>query len=166
MRVALSVAVFGLLLAFQNCAKNQSATSTAENASEQVIGSASSYTKIVYDPRLESRYEALPATRVELDLKAGRVTVNDVACELDEARLGSLRALLAQSNVCRPAPPPPNFASCMAIGLADIELSGERGTAVQLRPLVCNNGTFLCDGNDKILREILKDLEQNSPCSI
>ena len=166
LRVALSLAVFGLVLAFQNCAKNQSAPSTAAGAAaaEEIIGPASTYTKIVYDRHLEVARPDEDSPRLELDLNGGRLSIDGAACALDETRLSSLRALLAQSSVCKPAPLAPGMAACMAIGLADIELSAGSGESVQLRPLICHNGTFLCDGNDKILREILNDLALNSPC--
>ena len=170
-RVALSFAVFGLVLAFQNCAQKGALTADATgDAHEQVIGTTSSYTKVVYDRRLESvNAPDGGQPRIELDLSAGEVQIRDAAgtrvCALDEARLGSLRALLAQSHVCKPAPPASGSVQCMAIGLADIELSSASGESVQLRPPVCSQGTFLCDGNDKILRELLVDLASNSPCN-
>ena len=159
-----------LLIAFQNCGQsgNSSASSiraTDSGGSQAVIGTTAAFKKIVYDPRLEITQSATSG-HVELDLDNGAATLvldtSTYDCTVDAVRLQAARDILATSEICKPAPLPAGEASCDAIGLADLELSNA-SASVELRPVVCNSGTFLCDGNDLKLRDLIADLKANLP---
>lgn len=170
-RLIMVLTIFGLVLAFQNCAKSRSASgvnaSDNLNANEQVIGPTASYTKVTYDPRLEALNAPAIGPRLDIDVEAGEVKISvdnqSTICPLGEADLGALKAVLAQSQVCM-AGPSESGVQCQAIALADIELASEDGASVQLRPVVCNHGTFLCGGNDQVLRDLLTRLAKQSAC--
>lgn len=154
-----------LVLAFQNCSENLQPAETPAQG-KTVIGNSAGYTKIVFDAHLEYRGPD-GSVRLEADLEAGRLTVGitgrgSKSCALDQPRLNQLKELMARSKVCKPGPLPPDTAVCMAIGIADIELSNDT-SSVQLRPVICHNGVYLCDGADEILRALLADLRTNVP---
>ena len=160
-----------LLLAFQNCGKSLTPSSSdnvgAEQGKETIIGSTAAYKKIVYDPALES--SRIPTTtHVELNLDDGSLTAilggTTYQCIVDSSRLSVARSLIAISKLCKPGPLPPNMVSCMAIRLADVQLSNTT-ESVLLREVYCDNGTYLCDGNDEKLRSLIADLQANLPAN-
>jgi hypothetical protein len=128
-----------------------------------VIGSTAVYKKIVYDPLLELKRTS---NRLEIDIEAGVISTNvsgsAKSCTLDAGRLNQAREILQTSQICEPGPLPPGSVSCLALGAADIELSNDT-SGVQLRPVICHSGTFLCDGNDARLRALILDLGTNPP---
>ncbi|MGE4132719.1 MAG: hypothetical protein AB7F86_13835 [Bdellovibrionales bacterium] len=168
------LAVLGLALTFQNCAERLQTENAQNDATpdspDVVLGSASGFDKIVADPYLEgSNLANLPASvRLEINLSSGqmmqlsRPSNNSVTCAVDSNRLTALRDLIASAQICEPGPLPPNTAVCMAYSMADIELSGG-GTSLQLRPVMCHSGRFLCSGLDSVLRELLHSLRDSPP---
>jgi len=164
-----NLALIGLITiaAFQNCAKTQAANPSPapEAKSEIELESAASFNQIVYDSQLE--FSSVSSNgHVEVDLTAGTASItldqSTYACNLDQSRLQSLRKLMSTSQICEPGPLPPGTAICLAIAEADLKLANSTAS-ILLRPAACNNGTFLCDGNDSKLRGILADLKTNLP---
>jgi hypothetical protein len=167
-RLGLIILLPAMLVAFQNCGKvaapsGEPMGGPGDSKSQTVIGSTASYKKIVYSPLLEFNGSA---GGVSLDIDTGIISLSIAgttkSCTLDTVRLSGARQILQTSEVCRPGPLPPGMVSCLAIGAADIELSNATAL-VQLRPVICNSGTFLCDGNDALLRSLISDLETNPP---
>jgi len=172
MRYLLLIALMGLFTVYQNCSQSLKPNGGGSGQSEEIIGSSAQYTKVVYDPYLEAVFRpgvelGLPK-RLEVDIQAGSLRLIDHSnssvrdCALDSARLSRLRDLLASADICKPGPLPADTAVCMALGLADIELS-QAGSSIQLRPVICHNGTFLCAGADVTFRALLADLRDNAP---
>lgn len=172
---SLFTCTLALVMCFQNCGKPGMSSATVGDQvasgqkTERVIDTASQFNKVVYDPGLEYAYGP-SGSRVEIDVDQGSVAIGSSGapptehCTLDADRLDSLEEILSISKICEPGPMPPGTVSCMAAGVADIELSSDSSTnSVKLRPLVCNSGVFLCDGNDQVLRALLADLKANPP---
>lgn len=161
------------LFAYQNCSQTLKGQNPdgSENKSEEVIGNGADYTKLVYDPYLEGSYPNAPASKkLEVDTQSGVMKLSSSSataktCTVDTARLDQLRDVLSKAQICKPGPLPDNTAVCMALALADIELSNAANAKIQLRPLMCNNGTFLCAGLDDVLRGLLGELRDNPPVS-
>lgn len=162
-----------MMIGYQNCAK---APTSQENnpfvEQEKVIGTTSQFHKVVFDPALElgSLQKSADSKRVEIDVSGGALKIisgpsSQVSqCSVDVDRLQQLKSLLSISQVCEPGPLPEGTAVCMAYAMADVELANE-DESVKLRSNMCHSGTFLCDGNDKKLRELLSDLRDNPPAS-
>jgi hypothetical protein len=171
-KLLLSMSILGVVLGFQNCGQSLRPGNGADagGASERVIGPASSYNKVVYDPFLEGGPSSGVAgmKRLDLALMDGSLKITDDStgavhqCTADADRLTQLRNLLADASVCAPGPLPPGMASCMAIATADIELSNS-GDSIQLRRVTCNNGTYLCGGDDPVFRSLLASLRDTPP---
>jgi hypothetical protein len=167
-RTSLILVFSSTLLFFQNCGKVAAPSdgSASDNQkSETVIDSASRFKKISYDPA-----GAYGAAKLHLDLSldSGALTADvdgiSYSCALDSARLAEAREIIAASNICQPGPLPPGTAVCMAASIPDVLLSND-ADSVQLQPVVCHFGTFLCDGNDARLRALLTDLRENLPAN-
>lgn len=158
--------VSSLLMIFQNCAQAPGAGgSNGLQSAEVVVASTSDVSKVTYDPALEFRVVNTAEPSLSVDLQAGTMSLtkpsSSKSCAIDSARLASLDNLLREGKVCKPAPS--SEATCMAIGLADIKLEGS--SEIYLRPEICNNGRFLCEGQDQNFRAILSDLVANPPAS-
>lgn len=176
--------VTGLAVSFQNCGQSGMATDASTgntgntgnigvgNAAtkyERVVAHAATYSKIVYDKGLESRSAQVDSgdSRVEIDLNSGQLRLSGGGaaihgCAIEATRLATLKEFWKTAKICEPAPLPPETISCMAISLADLELS-DGGASVLMRPLLCNFGRFFCDGEDAVFRAMLKDLRDNPP---
>jgi hypothetical protein len=162
--ILLLAASLALNAAFTNCGKpasHSSSTAGDPASADQVIGNTASYTKVVYNAGRDLPSPSLPALGVSVDSGTMQLS-SSAACTVETGRLQELRELLATSSICQPAPLPPGSAECMAIGVADVELS-DPSSALYLRPVICNAGTYLCAGNDQVLRDLLQDLVVNPP---
>lgn len=156
---------------FQNCGSTENQSGSDSKKPETVLESANKYTQITYDPYLEVvnfRPSADAPPRLGLDLARGQIEIQNrsantsYSCAIDAPRLSALRDLLASASICEPGPFPAGTATCMAMSMADIRLSN--GTeSIDLRPLICASGVFLCQGADEKLRAILTDLAQYPP---
>jgi hypothetical protein len=150
-----------LLIGFQNCAKAPGTDAGATGLSQGlVIGVTSQFTKLTFDPQLESRLQKTgdSSTALDIDLDSGSVVYREGSasktCRLDGEREQELRRLLSAGRVCKL---PEVSVSCMALSLADIKLASADDSVLLRKPL-CNNGTYLCDGDDDTLRGIIQDL--------
>ena len=164
--------VTSLLVLFQNCAQvgpSASVDLPKGNSSEKVIGDASQFNSIIFDEQLEMpaqyQQQKVGAERLVIDLQSGNMSLGEntatpKSCGVDNQRLNELRSIVQSASICEPIKT--EDAVCMAIGMADIQLSNKEKT-VELRPVICSNGTYLCDGLDQVFRDILKDLRANPP---
>jgi hypothetical protein len=167
----LTLGLLGLftILAFQNCSKSgqSSTTDSADNQiSERVVDASQTYTHVVSDPELEFSKTAT-AGHLEVDTNSGVVISLDASlvshqCALDEDRLFALRSLLQNATICEPAAVASGDVSCMAYASADIAVSNDQAS-VDLRPVMCDQGVFLCNGNDALLRTLLADIKSQLP---
>ena len=169
LRYCLILSLMIFMLLFENCGRNVGKAAdggvrrSEATAEKVVVPSTASFSKVIADPRLEN-FGGVSATRVEIDVSGGILTMPASSCSLDSTRLTALRALLASSSVCEPGPLPDGVVSCMMLATADIELSESGGgQSVFLRSGVCNNGSYLCNGNDAQLRALLADIRVNLP---
>lgn len=178
MRVLIVLFLLGLVtIPFQNCSKTGQSSSSSpwtnvpEKRSDTVVGLAQNFNKISYRPMRETFNLGFGLDPdLELNLDSGQLNISNgaakISCVLETRRLQSLRDLIAQSKICQPAPLPSGGVSCLAASLPDIELSNGT-TTVELSPLICNSGTYLCDGNDDILRNEIQSLlsEMSQACA-
>lgn len=153
-----------LLFGFQNCGSSPSgfANSGSSTGGGNIIASTSNVDKLVYTPADSSMLASKTTAPISIDLESGQETIGSQSCTLDVDRLSTFRDLLVDATVCEPAPLPPGSAECMAIGIPDIKLESQSGS-IQLRPVICNNGVYLCGNRDQQLRTLLQDLIQNPP---
>ena len=165
-RVLLILSLAGLLLTFQNCGQpgagsSNSASSGGTSSQDETIGSTASYTRITHALDVAA-VSVNSSNSVQIDLTQATVSLNSVSCPLDQERLQEFKDLLASSQVCTPAPAAAGSAICQAIAAPDIELSNG-SSDVMLSPNVCNNGVFLCAGQDAKLRALIQDVQSNPP---
>lgn len=158
-----------VLLAFQNCGPAPvSVTGSGIGSSQEVVvGSTKNISKVTYDPDLEVSPNALVKPLLTVDTSTGQMSIRSgqgsvKSCALDSGRLAAIDQILENGKVCAPGTLPPNTAVCMAIGLADVKLEGA-DVSVYLRPEICNNGAFLCSGQDAQFRAALADIITNPP---
>lgn len=152
-----------LLLGFQNCGSSPSGfANSGSGPAGNIIASTSNVDKLVYTPADSSMLASKTTSPISIDLESGQESIGTQSCTLDMNRLSAFRNLLVDATVCEPAPLPPGSAECMAIGIPDIKLEGQSGS-IQLRPVICNNGVYLCGDRDQQLRTLLQDLIQNPP---
>lgn len=164
-----------LILGFQNCAKTAGGSRTGGGSSSSlgvVVGPTSQYTKLTFDPALESAVQKTSSgtVSIEADLSTGTINYKDSSnsstksCALDTDREQKLKQLLSVGRVCHPDVGAADAVHCLAVSLADIKLASADGSdTVLLRKPLCSNGTFLCDGDDDILRAEIQDLLTNRP---
>lgn len=163
-------ALFGF---FQNCAQvSTSGQEPAVEGSEKIVGETSRFDRIVFDSNFEIPVAYNPPDsppRLSADLVTGQMvlagnTAYAKSCNIDAGRLESLRAIVETAKICNPPSLSDDMVACLAIGLADIQLSNKTET-VELRPVICHSGTYLCDGMDEVFRALLKDLRDRPPVS-
>jgi hypothetical protein len=158
------VSFLGILLSFvmfQNCgrAMGGSAGPPTPSPDQRIIVEPSNYNKVVYTaPQSGSQFG--------VDVDAGSLEFNGQNCNLNAARVAALKDILSGAQVCEPGDLPPGTAVCLALGVPDIELFDGSYT-VQLRPVICHSGIFLCDGRDQKLRDLLLQVAADpaSACS-
>lgn len=156
-----------IVTGFQNCAKSGAGDASASGAGapDQVVAKASQFNRVIYDPALEAGGADTPF-HMTVDVSNGvmslTITAGPKQCSVDSARLAALQSLLDSASVCQPPAPPAGTMECMAIALPDIELLNP-SESVFLSQVVCNQGNFLCDGADELLRSLLNDLKSNPP---
>lgn len=153
-----------LLLAFQNCKGQQVAS---ESKDDVVLGSAEGYSEVslLYTHTTLMDYQRMGHPLLTLNRTNGELKIENTSvqtCTLEAARLEKVNQIFSGSQICEPAPLPPDTAHCLAIGMPDIELRNG-GETILLAGEICNTGTFLCDGKDKLLREFLRELAANPP---
>lgn len=167
--ITVGIGTFGMMLmVFQNCGENPELIATqpggVQAKTERIIGEPTTFEKVTYSPDGNTG----AGFKMQLELSTGQMSVAPVdsasakSCALDDSRLQSLRTLLTNARVCEPGPLPDGMASCMAVSVADIELS-DGAHSTSLRPTICHNGVFLCQDKDADFRKILEDLRQNPP---
>jgi hypothetical protein len=174
LRILLSaLAALGVAVSFQNCGAPSAsqASGGSESGSSEFALPVANYKQVIFDPQLEMQAanKAVGANgRVELNIESGdlKLTLNGVEkiCTLDSERQAQLAELLTNAQVCEPAQPAPGTVVCLAIGAADIELVNSE-KRVQLRPVICQSGRYLCDGKDAELRAILLSLKSQPPAN-
>lgn len=169
LQIAAGIGILGVLLVvFQNCGENPEMSDAQPGGvqvkTDKVIADATTFDHVTYTPNTFTGSD-LKMQIMRLDLPAGQISyesAHPVSCALDATRLQSLRTLLTNARICEPGPLPPESATCMAIGVEDIELS--TGThSTNLRPVICHNGVFLCDDKDAEFRKLLEDLRLYPP---
>ena len=155
-----AAALYMILLvgAYQNCSRVDTPSPNRTEGSETIIGLTSAYSRVEYDPMLEMGGSN---QKLEVDVGGG-LKIGGKSCALDSIRRQRLVDIFSHSRICQPAPLPPGTAVCLALGLADTRLSNASQSIV-LRPVVCHNGTYLCDGFDGQLRNLILELIQNPP---
>lgn len=182
-RVPRFVALFSamLIFGFQNCAYKAPSQPQYDTLPgylvERPIGKAADYSRVTYDAHLELPYEPGRTTlsspkRLEIDVLSGRLNLSDrrlstnKTCSLEPERLAGLREILTNSEICELAPlnGDGTWVSCMAISLADIELSNDAAN-LKLRKEICASGVFLCSGMDEKLRSFLNLLRDQPPAA-
>jgi hypothetical protein len=177
-RLYICFAALGLLVLFQNCAKQPTSISGSEvtagapaAAEVSVVGTTADLNHITYDAALSgkvySKDEILTQGRrvVDITLEDGSYVISDLrsqekwSCNLTVTQEQAIKALISVSRVCQPVPNP-NEVRCMALPVGDdVVLSNDR-RKVGLAKVVCQTGTYLCDGNDDKLRALLEVLRQ------
>ena len=154
--------IFALTLAlalFQSCGQTESSSPDGNGNQKPIqLGPTAHYHKVSYYPP----YGNEQGSRLDVDLKAGTVSIDGNNCVLDAERGYRLKDILSIAQVCTPAPLPPGTPVCMAMGIADTQLANDQ-ESIELRPVICNDGVFLCDGRDQELREVLMDLRNRPP---
>lgn len=155
-----------VILGFQNCAEAVAPPISNDvdfAVSEEPIGDASSYTKIVFNPALETIGSGNNKI-LTLDLKTGDRIVelgpNIARCTIPAEKITQLTQIL-QGPICRTVVPS-GYAVCMAYPMADIELSNAT-SSIRLRPTMCAAEIFLCGGRDSAFRQMLTEL-RDLPC--
>lgn len=149
-----------LILAFQNCAHPNDGPEQPQNSgSESVVGLASTYKKFTYDPQLESNQ--VSSSRLTVDLATGGMTLGLKSCSVDSVRINQFRQIFQTAKICQPVAPP-GAVNCLAVGVADIQLSNG-AQHINLRPVICNYGIYFCEGLDSEFRNLVKDVSRNPP---
>ena len=155
------------ILSYQNCAQQKlQRPGGGDDGGDVIISSTENVSKVTYDPQLEMAPPTV-APLLKVDLQSGEASVRASdgsvkTCAIDNARLSEINSILANGKICKPAPAPADTAVCMAIGIADVKL--EAGAEQEmLRPVVCNSGQYLCDGQDPIFRQLLESLVSSPP---
>jgi hypothetical protein len=157
----LILALFAVV-AFENCSKPLAPTPTPTEYketpySEKVIGTSAQYSRIVQQALL---------AQVSIDLKQNHLEITDANktrdCDLDLERSNRLKELLDHSSICIPGDLPPDSMVCLAFSVPDIELQSDEEN-IQLSPVICHQGVFLCEGNDSVFRKILADILEAPP---
>lgn len=156
-----------VLLTFQNCGPALVSTTGSASSEVVVVASTRNISKVTYDPDLEVSPNALVKPLLTVDISTGQMSIRSgqgsvKSCALDSGRLTAIDQILENGKVCTPGALPPDTAVCMALGLADVKLEGA-DVSVYLRPEICNNGAFLCDGQDAQFRAALADIITNPP---
>ncbi len=156
-----------VLLAFQNCGPEPLSATGKALSGEVVVASTKNISKVTYDPNLETSPSAVTKPLLTIDVSTAQISIrsgqgNLKTCALDSARLTAIDQILENGKVCSPSPAPADTAVCMAIGLADVKLEGA-DVSVYLRQEICNNGAFLCAGQDAQFRAALADILANPP---
>lgn len=158
-----------LIVGFQNCSKSRQFDDgqDVQILTERVISQRQSFTTVTSDPLLEVSSANL-SQRLVIDVpsKELRVYKNSgfKSCTLDQERINAFANLITNTSICEAAPLPEGMASCLAIGMTDIRLESN-SSAFDLRPLICNNGVFLCEGRDTQLRALLQNVRENLPAT-
>ncbi len=162
-RAGLILGILTLIAGFQNCGNTLKAPGSdsgghqAPSVDEKVIGHAGATERLLY---IQNQVTP-PSNGLELELKSGALQVGAKSCVLDATRLEQIRSLLATSAICEPALPP-GAVACMAIGIPDIQLISGAST-IELRPVVCHNGVYLCGGADQTFRSLLNEIRAQPP---
>jgi hypothetical protein len=154
---------FGLTVTlFQNCAKHQGglqAAGIANPSSGVQVIATSSYSKVAFNS------QGIPGASADLQIDFDAGTVNS-SCHYgiasdgnpSDVNLAALKSLLSNARVCQPAALTGDQVSCMGMSVPDIDL-GSGANSISLARLFCNTGTFLCDGDDEVLRGLLANLK-------
>lgn len=188
--LAVIVSSFIVVVSFENCAPAKFSDSSSQIAegvaikpdapeNGAVINQASHYTKLIFDRNYEKfDYNGAQGVRLIILLTNGYMSlekfnrVNPSAvqitfnsCQIDDDRLRTLDGILTDARICQAQEEvQEGTMSCKAIAMPDIEMINETsGESVQLGEVVCNNGTYLCDGLDAKFRAVLEDLSANPP---
>ena len=178
-RILIMCSSIMLVLAFQNCGNSMNSAGSGQATlnsgtpadSQKIIGTTASFKKITYDPAPtftigNGGNMQRDSVHVELSTDTGLLGVEvlgtSYACTLDPQRLSEAREILSSSKICETDALVSGTVSCMAVGLPDVVLSNDN-SSVQLKPVICHSGTFLCDGNDRRLRSLISDLKENLP---
>ena len=158
--IAISIMALFVAVAFQNCGPSPIADSSGPDSDQKVIveADAKSFLQVKFLTRQDDKYEMIEIDRNSKQLKMTRVDQSQEICELNEQDSAELASILNGASICSPGPLPEGTAVCMAIGMEDIELTDETGNKSWLRPVICNNGRYLCDDKDKALRALLKEI--------
>ena len=183
------VSVFAILVAlssFQNCGQKlfRSQSDQKEKTPEQKIAGTESniYHAIRFDAsenltgQNSNGTSAFGTTRLNIELTKSEVIYSKFGvypvigavkpetqelCTLDEVRRKKLVGFLTDSTICNPVPPE---ISCMAIAVTDIILYTATGE-VELTPVICGRGAFLCDDRDAKFRAVLIDIKNKKPAA-
>ncbi len=159
-----------ILVSYQNCApqnrlERPSANKAAASA-EIVVATTADVSKVTYDPLLENSAPS-EAALLSVDLANGQASLrgsdNVVRnCAIDSDRLQSLSSILAAGKVCVPQAEP-GAVTCMALSIADVKLEESDSDSTMLRKVVCQNGQYLCNGQDETFRSLLQSLVTAPP---
>ena len=104
---------------------------------------------------------------LSIDIQKNQLTVahggqTSGQCPVDLERLEQLRSILTNAQVCKPPPVPEGQVTCLAFAAPDVSITNAR-ERVELAPVICNSGAFLCEGRDEALPSVLIHLAKNIP---
>jgi hypothetical protein len=159
-----------VLVAYQNCAPQKRLERPSSNkaaaAAEIVVATTAEVSKVTYDPELENTAPSATAL-LSVDLSSGQASLRGSdnivrSCAIDQARLQSLASILAAGKVCVPQQDP-DAVHCMALSTADVKLEESDSDSTMLRRVICQNGQYLCDGQDETFRSLLQSLVAQPP---
>lgn len=176
------LSIFVAVFAFQNCSRSQIESVLGPNINSsvgsggslvqgevKVIGLTAGLSYLRFDPSLTMvalEPSQLSAVNIlEVDLLSGRYTLKakigglEVGpCALATEDEQNLQALMSVSRICQPGGAASSTqVHCQAIPIEDILLSSDN-RQVGLSAVLCGTGTYLCDGQDQKLRDILAQL--------